>query len=240
MIATLRERSTLPVGAGPRRSALDPDTAREQAREILSESPFRREPPPRPLRGVLEWFGDLFLGIGRWFRDGPIGDVVAAVGRALGSVLEPVGRALAPLPGPTWLLPGAALIALAVLLLARTTSRAGSPWFGAGSRRSSSPAAPDDPAALERAAVEAERRGDLDEALRLRFRAGLLRLDERGAITFRPSLTTGEVRRLLGSDTFDELATTFEEVTYGGRPAGPPDVATAREAWPRLLREAKR
>ena len=41
--------------------------------------------------------------------------------------------------------------------------------------------------------MEAERRGEHELALRLRFRAGLLRLDERGAIELRPSLPTGEV-----------------------------------------------
>ena len=39
----------------------------------------------------------------------------------------------------------------------------------------------------------------LDRAVRLRFRAGLLRLGDRGAIRYRPSVTTGEVRRTLGS-----------------------------------------
>ena len=57
----------------------------------------------------------------------------------------------------------------------------------------------EDPDELERAADDAERDGDLDRALRLRFRAGLLRLGDRGAIRYRPSVTTSEVRRALGS-----------------------------------------
>ena len=51
------------------------------------------------------------------------------------------------------------------------------------------------PRALERRAAEAEAAGDLEAALRLRFRAGLLRLDARGAIDYRPSISTREVRR---------------------------------------------
>ena len=82
----------------------------------------------------------------------------------------------------------------------------------------------EDPDALERAADEAERDGDLDRAVRLRFRAGLLRLGDRGAIRYRPSVTTGEVRRTLDSRRFDDLAGTFEAVTYGGRAADRPDV----------------
>jgi hypothetical protein len=76
--------------------------------------------------------------------------------------------------------------------------------------------------------------------VRLRFRAGLLRLGDRGAIRYRPSVTTGEVRRVLGSETFDELARTFEAVAYGGRPASNPDVDTARREWPRVVSTAPR
>ena len=96
---------------------------------------------------------------------------------------------------------------------------------------------PDDPAALEREADEAERAGDLERAVRLRFRAGLLRLGDRGAIEYRPSLTTSEVHARLGSETFDHLAETFNEVAYGGHPAEPPDVAAARTGWPRVVDE---
>ena len=93
----------------------------------------------------------------------------------------------------------------------------------------------EDPDELERAADDAERAGKLERALRLRFRAGLLRLGDRGAIRYRPSVTTSEVRRVLGSETFDELARTFEAVAYGGRDAEPPDLDTARREWPRVV-----
>ncbi len=76
--------------------------------------------------------------------------------------------------------------------------------------------------------------------MRLRFRAGLLRLGDKGAIRYRPSVTTGEVRRTLSSTTFDDLAGTFEAVTYGGRTAAQPDVDDARRAWPRVLEETGR
>lgn len=218
----------------------DPRMAREEAREILSRQPFHEDPPPRPLRGVLEWLSDVLGAIGRWFADGPVGDATGAVARWISAALEPVGAALEPLPGATWIVPVAALLALLTWLIVVYTSRPGAPLFGRSGTRARSHAGAPDPDSLERAADDAERRGELDEAIRLRFRAGLLRLDSRGAITFRPSLTTGEVRHLLGSDTFDELATTFEEVAYGGRHAKPPDVANARRTWPRLLEEAGR
>jgi Domain of unknown function (DUF4129) len=96
----------------------------------------------------------------------------------------------------------------------------------------------EDPDALERAADAAELAGDLDVAVRLRFRAGLLRLGGRGAIRYRPSVTTNEVRRVLGSETFDQLAETFDGIAYGGRDAVPPDVDAARREWPRVVADA--
>jgi hypothetical protein len=93
----------------------------------------------------------------------------------------------------------------------------------------------EDAADLERAADAAEQAGHLDIAVRLRFRAGLLRLGDRGAIRYRPSVTTNEVRRVLGSEAFDELARTFDAIAYGGREAEPPDVDAARREWPRVV-----
>ena len=91
----------------------------------------------------------------------------------------------------------------------------------------------EDPRALDRRADAAEAAGDLEAALRLRFRAGLLRLDARGAIEFRPSISTYEVRRTLHSDDFDALAATFDDVVYGGRAAArrrtsPPPASAGR------------
>jgi hypothetical protein len=63
----------------------------------------------------------------------------------------------------------------------------------------------------------------------------LLRLGTRGAIRYRPSVSTNEVRRVLGSETFDELARTFDAVAYGGRKAHPPDVDAARREWPGVV-----
>jgi hypothetical protein len=97
----------------------------------------------------------------------------------------------------------------------------------------------EDARALERRADAAEAAGDLETALRLRFRAGLLRLDERGAIEFRPSISTHEVRRALRSEDFDSLAATFDDVVYGGRPPAADDLSSARERWPRVVGSAR-
>jgi Domain of unknown function (DUF4129) len=198
---------------------VDPSRAREDAADILGDRRFRSDPAPRPFRGPLEWLGDRLRDLRDVFLD-----VVRAV------------------PGPTWLAIALLVIALAaaiVVWLVRVHRVRGG--IGAlASAATGRAARRDDPAALEHEADDAERAGDFERALRLRFRAGLLRLDQRGAIRYRPSLTTGEVRRLLGSDAFDDLAARFEEVAYGRAPAEPADVASARANWPRVLEDASR
>jgi hypothetical protein len=194
---------------------VDPDSARADVRRILDDRRYRSDPAPRPFRGPLRWFGDRLATIEHW-----IGDVLRFVPRFV------------------WL--GAGLLAVGLLAawimrrVQRSSTRAGASVAGARG------AAREDPVALEREAEVAEQRGDLERAVRLRFRAGLLRLGNRGVIEYQPSLTTSEVRTLLGSDSFDDLAGTFEAIAYGGRRAVPPDVAAARTNWPKVVEQGRR
>ena len=195
-----------------RPGALDTARARASAREILSE---RRFDPgaevPRPFRRLLEWVGGL---------------------------LEPIGDLLRGFPGGPelgWSIVGAA-VALAAALLALRIGR------GRAGRvvesRELLPRSRVDPARLEREADEAEQRGELERALRLRFQAGLVRLDRARAIELRASSTTGDVRRGLRSPDFDDVAQRFEEIVYGRRPAARADVEASRAGWTRVLEEA--
>jgi hypothetical protein len=200
-----------------RSGAVDPSDAQGVARHILSGRQFRAAPTPRPFRNQLNWIGDRLHPITSWFT------------RTFGDVFG------------TWLIVPALLVIAAAL--AYTVSRARARRASPDMRRRTRPNVEDnseDPDELEQAAERAEAAGQLDRALRLRFRAGLLRLGDRGAIRYRPSLTTSEVRRVLGSDTFDELARTFEAVAYGGRDAVGPDLDAARREWPRVVAGAAR
>jgi uncharacterized protein DUF4129 len=196
---------------------VDPNSARDAARNILSGGRFHSRSAPRPLRGPLQWIGDRLKSFGHW-----------------------LGHVFSFVPGWVWL--GIGVIAVAALVtrivLSAQARRVTLGSQGAGSAFATD--GPEDPDALEREADAAERDGDLARAVRLRFRAGLIRLGKRGAITYRPSVTTGEVQRVLGSDAFDELAHTFEGIAYGGQPAAQPDVDSARRTWPRVLDEAGR
>jgi hypothetical protein len=197
--------------------AVDPDEARRAAQHILSDGRFRSSSTPRPLRGPLRWVGD-----------------------RLATVFGPIGRFLGRVPGVIWISVLLAVVALIVVLVVRAQRRLSTRAPAAKTRGAHIEAEDEDADALELAADDAERDGDLERAVRLRFRAGLLRLGDKGAIRYRPSVTTGEVRRTLSSTTFDDLAGTFEAVTYGGRTAAQPDVDKARRAWPRVLEETGR
>jgi Domain of unknown function (DUF4129) len=193
---------------------VDPDRARDQAREILEGRRYEPADVPRPFEGVLEWIGD---------RLQPIGDFFSRLAESLAGKIV-LGALLA----------GA--VVLVTWFIARRRGPAGE--AGAGRRRADGERA--DPGRLERDADAAEQRGDLDLALRLRFRAGLLRLDRSGAIRYRPSVTSGQVARQLRLRDFDDLAITFDAVAYGGRPASSADVHSARATWPRVVEHAGR
>ena len=211
------DAASAPGGAqGPRGAR----RAREQARDVLAQRRFQPSSLPTPLRSVRERIGETLRKLGRPFEDAfrwvagwfPGGSVLLSI--VLGAIA----------------LGGAA--ALAARLAARRTGAAGGPGAaGRGHERMSA-------ARLRRDAEAAEQRGELELALRLRFRAGLVDLDAHELIELRPALTNHELLRALPSATLAELVDGFEAVAYGGRPAAPDDVRRARDGWPRVVAEA--
>jgi hypothetical protein len=196
------------------------DRAREQARDILSERRFRESPIPAPLRDLRE----------------RIGEALRTLGRPLRSALDWVADRLPGGPPVLWtLLAAVALVATAVVAARAGARRAADPGAvaaagGADGRASA--------VRLRQEAEAAERRGELDAALRLRFRAGLVDLDGRELIELRPSLTNRELLRAVPSPTLSGLVEGFEAVAYGGRPASAEDLRRARDGWPVVAGEA--
>ncbi len=186
---------------------------RADAKAILAQDRFHEKSVPGPFRGLLDRLGKLVPSFG-WLED-----------------LIPGG---APV---MWIVLAALLAVLAWFVARRLLSRRVRVAERATAQAEAERAA--DPKVLDRQADEAERAGDLETALRLRFRAGLLRLDRRGAISFRPSISTREVQRALRSKEFDGLAATFDDVVYGGRAPAPEDIAAARADWPAVVEGAK-
>lgn len=205
------------------------ESARQQAHQILSHAPYTNAPSsvPHPLAGVLHtigrWLDDVFGPVWRWITQ----EVFAPIGRGFfhlfGGAAWIVGAALAVLAG-----------VLVAVVLARRRSRIGATVEGLVTSGT-----PGDPKALE---AEADRRaaaGDFSGAVRLRFEAGLLRLELAGIVPDQLVRTGTEVAGRIGSPTFDHLAGRHEAVAYAGRPAAADDVDEARSGWPRVPGEAR-
>lgn len=123
-------------------------------------------------------------------------------------------------------------VVVAVLLVRRRSRPAVQP------EQSERDAPLQDPGELEAEAEAAERAGDHERAVRLRFRAGLLHLVRRGALPDADARTDRQLATMLGSATFARLARRHEHIVYGRENATPEDSATARRDWPRVLQEA--
>jgi hypothetical protein len=90
-------------------------------------------------------------------------------------------------------------------------------------------------AELERLAAAAQDAGRLDQAVRLRFRAGLTRLSDGATLAGAPTRPTVEIARALRSPHFDALARRFDEIAYGSSPATAEDIDEQRREWPQIL-----
>jgi hypothetical protein len=194
-----------------------PGEARAQARAVLDDARYHGAGLPRPLEKPLAWLSD---------RLEPVIDRINDLGGGV-----PGG------PPVVW-----TLFAILVLLLASMVTSTSIRRRAIAIERERAAAVPeaDDPHALERAAGEAERDGQWERAVRLRFRAGLLRLDRRKVLDYRPSLTTGEVARTIRVPAFDEVGARFDEIAYGGRAAEREDAEASERGWKDVLTEVAR
>jgi hypothetical protein len=168
----------------------------------------------------------------RRFGTKPVPD---PIGTVLDKLARAVGRLATRAPGGPAIFWG--VVAVLVLALTglgvRRTMRRLDPMTR--TRAGADAANAETPDSLEREAQAAETRGAFGDAVRLRFRAGLLLLSARKTIDYRPSLLTTDVARRLHSPQFDALAATFERIAYGGAPGAEADAAAAREGWKAVL-----
>ncbi|MEJ7892102.1 MAG: DUF4129 domain-containing protein [Solirubrobacteraceae bacterium] len=193
----------------------DAAQARDLAAEIVAERRFSEPEVPRPFERPLDWLGDRVDAVGRW-----LGDRFGAIDGVL--------------PGGSWLVWVLIGLAVAVVAVALARMYAGRAVASVARARAAADAVVD-PAALERAAEAAERAGDYELAVRLRFRAGVARLERTDVLAPGGLRTTAEIGGVLDSAEFDALGTDFDAIAYGGRPAGSDDAAAARERWGAVL-----
>jgi hypothetical protein len=218
-----------PAAAAERRVApqagSDPAAeARREARRILDQPRYKPPPQPRPLRGFFRWLGK---------RLQPVLDRLAPLGRPFAFIFRAIAESW------KWsLLAGSVVALVALVVCIRLVRRRGRGLVSAaGAHRDRTRHL--DPDALERQADGAEAEGRFDEAFRLRFLAGLVRLDRAGVVELRPSLTSGALRRRVRSPSLRGLSVRFDEIVYGERTAGPADVDQARREWPRVLEQVE-
>lgn len=201
--------------------------ARHEAQTILSRPPYQSSPPPRPLAGVLHAIGHgidvVFGSLARWLYH---------------HLLLKGAHGFHLLFGGWWLVAlgvlACVLGALLALVLVRRRTRVGS----AGEPESQQSSSKADPSELEQRADGAERAGDFETAVRLRFVAGLLRLQRRGLVDNSAARTGRQVAPTLHSLTFNQLVDSHERIAYAGQPASASDSVAARDGWPRVLAEA--
>ena len=206
-----------------------PAAERAEAERILEQDRYRSEEIPRPFRRQLEWIAD---------RLEPVGNAVDSIFGWVDDVFRGLARGTPGGAATLWFIIGGVIVAMVALQTKRIVERRGRTRIedviathgGRG----------DDARDLERKAAAARARGDHELAVRLLFRAGLLRLARARAIPARRSLTTGEIRRLLGYPEFDRIGRSFDEIAYGRRPATSSDTDEARVAWSEILQKAAR
>lgn len=207
----------------------DPSADRAEAEAVLAQDRYQPEDIPRPFRGPLEWIAD---------RLEPIGDAVGTVFGWIADVFTSVAGGTPGGAATLWTLIGLVVVTFVAFQTRRVVERRGRLKASEGPMGELSRS--DDPRELEREAAAARARGDHAMEVRLLFRAGVVRLARARVIPARYSLTTGEIRQLLGSGDFDRVGRSFDAIAYGKKAATDADGDAARAGWERVLREVDR
>ena len=209
--ADVEQRLQTLVSLLPTPNGEDAGQARNDAKDILAERRFQKSKIPRPFAGALRWLGDQLAKIAR-----PLAPIFANKLTAI-----------------TFMVVSFALAAKLLVSLARRRQRhVGRDLHNPDQRwQQLRDLQPDQ---LDDDADAAARAGDLDRALRLRFLAGLLRLDRSGKLAYSPTATAHALRESMASPVFDGLAGRHDEVAYGARTATDQDLEEAITGWAEL------
>ncbi len=211
-LAALRYKSTLPAST-------DKDT-RKLLSDILARPEFQEDPQQKPrqeswlqrlLRALQQWFSKLGFGM---VAGSNVATVIAAV--LLGT-----------------------LLLLLIYLLVRWIWDALS--VGSNPRTSMDEKAEEEmePDALARLAMQALARGEIRQAIRLRFKAVLRRLPQTSATVL---LTNSQLKRRLAREypsaaaPFGRLVVCFEDAWYGGMSVSEADYRSA-DGWAREVEQ---
>ncbi len=205
------------------------DELRRRAEQIVSEPAYTGQPESIWRRWLTEnpvtrWLRETWDRIVRWIMERfSLSDGERDPGQA------DLNRRSYGVPLILIVAAGAAILTMVTVRRSRRFERDQDRWFegvdeGLRSR-----------AALEDEARSAEARGAYSDAVRYRFLAGLLRLDEADRIRFWPSSRLMELREQMDSDDFDRAAELFECAAYSPRAATADDAVAHNAAWDSIL-----
>jgi hypothetical protein len=203
--------------------------ARQQAHQILSNPPYisPKNSTPRPFAGILH-----AIGRGLEIAFGPMARWVSHhLFAAIGSGFTHVFGGWAPVIGIG--LTVALGVALAFLLVHRRSR------IAARSEGQAMVNPTLDPADLEAQAERLAVGGDYAGSFRLRFEAGLMRLESIGLIAGQRTRTDADLTDHIGSAAFDRLARRHEAITFAAQPASERDDIQARTDWPQVPQQAR-
>jgi hypothetical protein len=175
---------------------------------------------PRPFAGILHvigtWLDKVFTPLERWVHN-----LFHYLSMSLG------------IPGSyIWITLGVVVIAVATGVTAiyvRRSARLGVEALSP--HASASTEVGNNPEKLERLALQAENVGDYSTAVRLRFRAGLTRLEQLGLVRQQAVRTSSNIAAAIHSPTFSRLAWMFDNIAYGGMLASAKDAREASSDW---------
>ncbi|MCL4449027.1 MAG: hypothetical protein M1483_04660 [Actinobacteria bacterium] len=195
---------------------------RKTAQTILKEPQFRSHTPPRPLHGLLST-------IGHWL-DFKLPSFPHPFGSNIFSNMLWTMLILAVI--------SAVILGFAIVLTHRLTSKAVR-VKRLEDKTPTIPAKTDylNPDELLRQAILAENSSQFNEAVKLRFKAGIVRLEKDGYVTNTLTTTTEDISETIASPTFNYLAKTFNEIAYANKTADIQDMLEARSGWVMVLKE---
>lgn len=211
-------------------AADDPPGARDKAEEILEEPRFQPpdNAPENSQTPAQDKMNDFTPG-GGGGAGGGTGDGNGGGGSenppSTDNVIDPINPPSKSSWGPVLLIAVVLLIAFILWMVLRNRARTRQP-------------ATDDGGGLmgqeDDLWAEADRlaaQGNYSEALRVRFKGGLMRLGKTRNIDYRPAISSGEAQSMYPDRVFAELANSHAQVAYGDRPTTAEEYTRVRDAW---------
>lgn len=192
----------------------DPAEARRLAEKILSDRKYKEARPPNPFERPIAWIG-------------------ATVRRFFSSIADLVDRIIPGNARQAWgviaLLAGLATVLFVIQLAIRRQRVRAIAAIGKASLTF------EDPAQLEALAAAAANKANYGESIRLRFRAGLVRLEQSRRIADPSHHTNGDIYESVRAEPLLHLQRQFDQIIYGRAEANADDEAEARRNWKHLL-----